>query len=134
MKLLSFLYFEWAKPITDDMVLYWLTNLRGFSLAFAWRVARQLVRTKTFGEPRFQDFYQLAVAMSRRCPIRPAYNPHVAQSGPPVYALADIPGQPLWRDDDWRAPVIAIQGSERGGTREISTTERRLLADLRLVK
>ncbi len=95
-KILAFIYFEWGKPVTDDVIAYWLGNLRGMSKDFAWKVARALVRRKTYGEPKFQDFWTLAQEMSGRRQILQPYNPrNLPDTGPPVFELTDMPGKPL---------------------------------------
>lgn len=55
-KLLAFIYFEWQKPITKELIGYWGSMLQGITPESAWKAARKLAETKTFGEPKFQDF------------------------------------------------------------------------------
>lgn len=55
-KLLTFIYFEWHKEITPKLIAYWKNMLVGIDRKDAWQTARKLVETKTFGEPKFQDF------------------------------------------------------------------------------
>jgi hypothetical protein len=73
-KLLLFVYFEWSKAITAELETFWLENLRGVKPALCWKAARLLVREKSFGEPKFQDFWACLKRVAPRC--RPAYNPH----------------------------------------------------------
>jgi hypothetical protein len=73
MKLLAFIYQEWNKEITEDLISFWRENLRGCNKQLVWKAAREMVRVKTFGEPKFQDFYQ---TMKEHAPrIRPQYTP-----------------------------------------------------------
>lgn len=89
-KILSVIYFEWGKEITEEIISYWATGMRGMSKAFAWKVASELIRRKTFGEPKFQDFWHLALELSRREKIRRLHNPRCIQKQ--LVRLLDIPG------------------------------------------
>ena len=122
-KILTMIYFEWGKPVTEELVSYWVQNVHGMHKEFVWAVARELIKNKTFGEPKFQDFWQLALKMSSRVTIPVPYNPKV-NPGPAVYYLADIPGTP--RDD---SPVETwtpepLPGEQR---RVITSHEKKLL-------
>lgn len=122
-KILAFIYFEWGKPVTDEMVAYWLMNLKGMSKNFAWKVAHELVRRKTYGEPKFQDFWQLAQELSDKKQIMQPYNPwSLPDDGPPVFELSDMPGRPVLIGEK------VLQGElpqVREGRRELTGTEQK---------
>lgn len=58
-RLLLFIYQEWSKPITEELVSMWLEALRArISLREAQITARFLITRKTYGEPKLQDFFE----------------------------------------------------------------------------
>lgn len=79
-KLLAFIYAEWGKVIDDQLVTFWLINLRGVNKTHAWKAAQKLVKAKTFGEPKLQDFQacldEVLAEWRETLPKKMIYNPH----------------------------------------------------------
>lgn len=80
LELLTLIYFEWSKEITDDLVSFWRENLRGLDVGISKLAAKELIAKKTFGEPKFQDFAacycEIAAAYPQK---RKVYNPWVSK-------------------------------------------------------
>jgi hypothetical protein len=57
-KFLVYLFQEYDKDISEDLVGFWLEQLSDISPEEAFIVARQLHKTSTFGEPRVQNFFR----------------------------------------------------------------------------
>jgi len=76
-KILCFIYFEWDKEITDELVSYWRENLRGKQISTAWIAAKLLVKKRTYGEPKLQDFVECYHAVANYSPAiaHTTYNP-----------------------------------------------------------
>lgn len=100
-KLLAFIYYEWGEKVTDRMVSYWARALAGMERKFAWRVAEELVRSKSYGKPRLQDFWTVALRLSRRKVLQSTYNPHSPATA--RVELLDMPGCPVISEGDEQA-------------------------------
>ena len=55
-KILLLIYYEWGKEISEDLVNYWLENLRGRHVPSCELAATLLIQIKTYGEPKLADF------------------------------------------------------------------------------
>ena len=106
MRLLVFIYQEWPKEISDDSIAWWVENLRGVSFPDAWRAAKLLVREKSYGEPKFQDFWRCLVACTQRCSGLGAYNPHCA-SEPHYYSPYQLEGRRADEQEPLALPEVA---------------------------
>ena len=72
-RLLAYIYFEWGKVVTPELVNYWRIMLKGINRKLAWKAAKLLVERKPFGEPKFGDF---AECLREVQPVeRKRYNP-----------------------------------------------------------
>ena len=58
MKFLVYLFQEYDKEITEDLVAFWLEQLEDVSPKEAFAVARRLHKMETYGEPRVQNFFR----------------------------------------------------------------------------
>ena len=125
-KLLGAIYYEWSKPITPNLIAYWRKQLSGMNIEFAFAVAKELTRRKTYGEPKFQDFWNLAREMSRREKIEEPYSPWTLP-GPARFKLLDMPGEITI---DSAGEYTRTLEQPREGRREITVFERKLLEHL----
>lgn len=65
-KLLTFIYHEWGKAVTREDIEFWMVQLQGVSRGLAWKAAKELVRRKTYGSPKFQDFWSVLTEIAPR--------------------------------------------------------------------
>ena len=56
-KLLFFIYKEWRKDVTENMIDDWLVVLKGVRRSDVRLAALLLRRQKTYGEPKTQDLF-----------------------------------------------------------------------------
>lgn len=74
-KLLTYIWHEWGKQVTEKDIEFWLSQLHGISRALCWKAAHELVKRKTFGIPKYQDFFQVLCEVAPR--QRGTYNGRV---------------------------------------------------------
>lgn len=80
-KILALVYFETGQEITGELAAFWRSNLRGLNMDLCLRLAEGFGRVKTYGEPRFQDFFLAYKALEAEyIRMRRPYNPWVAPS------------------------------------------------------
>jgi hypothetical protein len=70
-KILTYIYHEWGKAVTKQDIDFWLSQLQGVSRQVAWSAAHELVKRKTFGIPKFQDYW---ATMLEVAPRKTTYN------------------------------------------------------------
>lgn len=75
-KLLAYVYAEWGKAIDDALVAFWLRQLKGVDRKLAWKAAEELAKRKTYGEPKFQDFWAVLNEIAPTKKIQSAYHPY----------------------------------------------------------
>lgn len=75
-KLLAFVYAEWGKAITDELVSLWLLQLKGVDRKLAWKAAEELGKRKTYGEPKFQDFWAVLNEIAPTKKVQSHYHPY----------------------------------------------------------
>lgn len=98
-KLLSYIYFEWGKEITPELIGFWRRNLEGLHIKTTWVAAKELVSSKSFGEPKFQDFMAAYNRVERaiRQQVEARYNPwatpqsEITNDMQPIRELIKIP-------------------------------------------
>lgn len=122
-KILALIYYEWGKSIDQELITYWCGNLRGMSKDFVWKVARELIRRKTYGEPKFQDFWNLAKELSGRKLIGPHYNPWALPESR-QYLLTDLPGYVVEDAETGETEIFQLP-QPRDGRREVTADERK---------
>lgn len=98
-KLLSYIYFEWGKEITPELISFWRRNLEGLDIQTTWAAAKELIGSKSFGEPKFQDFMsaynrvERAIRQQAKAPYNPWITPpsEITNDLQPVKQLINIP-------------------------------------------
>lgn len=125
-RLLLFIYQEWNKPITEDLVSYWLNSLRGFTgVREAWVAAKFLVRSKTYGEPKLRDLCEVIMNL-RKCLRRAPYQSEWDLKSPDL--PSDIRFSELRKEREHEASqAVPVEISDY--VRELSNTERAVVLD-----
>lgn len=79
LRILNYIYSQSKTvEVTPGLAKIWIDQLHGFSLAQCQQAAKALLREKTYGEPRFSDFWECL----KKVAYRPArYNPWCEEKG-----------------------------------------------------
>lgn len=75
-RVLTYIYAQWRVEVTPILAKAWIDQLHGFSLRQTWAAAKLLMTKKTFGEPKFSDFYE---CLKEVASVPRTYNPWAVQ-------------------------------------------------------
>lgn len=86
MKILSYIYAQSRSvEVTPLLAQMWVEQVSGFSLRQCWSAAKELFRTKSFGEPKFSDFWEILKKQNSQA----NYNPW-GQETPRLIRAVDV--------------------------------------------
>ncbi len=76
-KLLTYIFVESGKEITPELLAFWRRNIKGLNRKLCWKAADLLAKTKTYGEPRFGDFFTAYKKIEKAYAPKKPYNPWI---------------------------------------------------------